>query len=272
LAALERFTDPARLRRGRAYARTGRILDWAISGGRVTAQVRGSINPYYGVMTEPLYRTTIQLTPIPAAAWSRAIARLGSRADLVTQLLLNELPDGIEEAFGAFGLRLLPYSARDFSTDCSCPDWANPCKHVAGVTYVLAASLDHDPFLLFELRGLSRTDLHAQLVGTPLGEALAPSLTTQSAPLAPVDSYFTRPTREPVDPDLLQNAAWRKSFWTGAAPLPPLSTSDSIQGHIPAALIKKAGDYPSFWQGDSSFLAVMEALYERIRAKSEQLK
>jgi len=270
LAALEQFTDPARLGRGRSYASGGRILEYTVTNGRVTARVRGSINPYFGVYKEPIYRTTIQLTPISEANWTRAITRLVSRADLVTRLLLNEMPDTIEETFGGLGLHLLPHSAHDFTTECSCPDWANPCKHIAGVYYLLASSLDHDPFLLFELRGLSRSELCALLAGSPLGQVLSTSLAPQDVPLEPVDSYFTRPDREPVGPvgaDLPH-----KEFWTGAKAAPPPPTRSAAQGSVPAALIKKAGDYPPFWHGNASFLEVMEALYERIRTKSEQLK
>jgi uncharacterized Zn finger protein len=267
LAALEQFTDPARLGRGRSYASGGRILEYTVTNGRVTARVRGSINPYFGVYKEPIYRTTIQITPISEANWTMAVARLVSRADLVTRLLLNEMPDTIEETFGGLGLHLLPHSARDFITDCSCPDWANPCKHIAGVYYLLASSLDRDPFLLFELRGLSRSDLRALLSGSPLGQVLAASLAPQHVTLEPVDSYFTRPDREPVGVDLLH-----KEFWTGPTQLPPPPTRSTAQGSVPAALIKKAGDFPPFWHGDASFLEVMEALYERIRTKSEQLR
>jgi uncharacterized Zn finger protein len=267
LAALEEFSDPARLGRGRSYASGGRILEYTVTNGRVTARVRGSVNPYFGVYKEPIYQTTIQIIPISEADWSLAVARLVSRADLVTRLLLNEMPETIEETFGALGLHLLPQSARDFITDCSCPDWANPCKHIAGVFYLLASSLDQDPFLLFELRGLSRSDLRALLSSSPLGQALAVSLAPQDVTLEPVDSYFTRPDREPVGADLLY-----KEFWTGAKPAPAPPTSSAAQGSARAALIKKAGDYPPFWHGDASFLEVMEALYERIQTKSEQLR
>src|SRR5262245_45023150 len=202
LAALERFTDPARLRRGRTYASGGRVVAYAVANGLVTARVRGSINPYFGVYKEPIYRTTIQITPLCEADWDRVIAQLVSRADVVTRLLLSELPDTIEEAFSALGLHLLPQSEPAFTTTCSCPDWASPCQHMAGLDHLLASSLDHDPFLMFELRGLSRSALRARLSGTPLGQVLAASLTPGDAPLEPAESYFTRPEREPVNAGL----------------------------------------------------------------------
>ena len=125
IAALEQFTDPARLGRGRSYASGGRILDYTLVKGTVTARVRGSINPYFGVYKEPIYRTSITIKAISAADWTKAIRHIASRADLVTKLLMNEMPDTIEDAFSGLGLHLLPHSERDFVTDCTCPDWAN---------------------------------------------------------------------------------------------------------------------------------------------------
>ena len=266
LAALEQFTDPARLGRGRSYASGGRILDYTVGRGTVTARVRGSINPYYGVYKEPLYQTTVAITPISAAMWARVIRRMTSRADLVTQLLLQEMPEIIEEVFAAEGLHLLPHSQREFTTSCSCPDYANPCKHIAGVYYLLASALDRDPFLMFELRGLSRDDLHAELARSSLGQILASALTSADLPVEPTESYYTRPLKDPAGA-----TASHKAFWTGAQrlPSPPATTP---QHGIPALLVKKQGDYPPFWHKDASFIGVMEELYDRVRTKSSQMK
>ncbi|HZS75350.1 MAG TPA: SWIM zinc finger family protein [Ktedonobacteraceae bacterium] len=267
IAALEAFTDPARLGRGRSYAAGGRILEYKLEKGIVTAKVRGSINPYFGVYKEPIYRTTIKIRPISSADWKKLIRSIASRADLVTKLLMNEMPDTIEDAFEQLGLYLLPHSERDFETDCSCPDWSNPCKHIAGVYYLLASALDRDPFLMFELRGLSRESLHAELVQTPLGQILASSLQSEELPpVEPVESYYTRPLRAPET-----KVASHKEFWTGAKRLPaPLPVTS--QASVPALLIKKQGDYPAFWHKDRSFISVMEELYERVRTKSKQMK
>jgi uncharacterized Zn finger protein len=266
IAALERFTDPARLGRGRSYASGGRILDYKLANGTVRAKVRGSINPYFGVYKEPIYKTTITIKAITAADWTKVIRKIASRADLVTKLLMNEMPDTIEDAFSALGLHLLPFSQSDFKTTCSCPDYANPCKHIAGVYYLLASDLDQDPFVMFELRGLSRDDLHTELACSPLGQILASALTSEGVPVEPVESYHTRPTKEPV-----AAITSHKEFWTGAKRLPtPLATAS--QASVPALLIKKQGDYPPFWHKDASFIGVMEELYERVRVKSRQMK
>lgn len=266
IAALEQFTDPGRLGRGRSYAHNGRILDYTLAKGTVTAKVRGSINPYYGIDEEPIYRTTITIAPISAAQWTTVIRTIAARADLVTKLLLNEMPDTIEDVFSTVGVHLLPHSRRDFTTRCSCPDDANPCKHIAGVYYLLASALDHDPFVMFELRGLSREDLRTELAQSPLGQILASALTAEDVLVQPIESYYTRPTKEPVG-----ETASHKEFWTGAARLPAPSMMAS-QSSVPALLVKKQGDYPPFWHKDGSFIGAMEEVYERVRTKNRQMK
>src|SRR3989440_1489850 len=264
IAALEQFTDPGRLGRGRSYASNGRILDYKLADGTVSARGRGSINPYFGVYKEPIYKTSITIKAISAADWTKVIRQIASRADLITKLLMNEMPDTIEDAFSGLGLHLLPHSERDFVTSCSCPDWANPCKHIAGVYYLLASALDHDPFLMFELRGLSRDDLRAELARSPLGQILASALTPDDVLVEPVVSYYTRPTKEPAGA-----APSHKEFWTGARRLPSApATASQASTSVPALLIKKQGDYPPFWHKDMSFIGVMEELYERVRTKN----
>ena len=282
LTALERFTDSGRLGRGRSYASNGRIVEHKLEGGTVVAKVRGSINPYFGVYKEPIYRTTIKITQISAADWTQVVKRIAARADLVTKLLQQEMPDPIEDAFAEAGVHLLPQGKGDFTTDCSCPDWDNPCKHIAGVYYLLARDLDRDPFVLFELRGLSREALHAELVKSPLGEILASSLKTEDVPLAPVESFHTRPTKVAATPvpsngkkaSKSGSAVSHRTFWTGARRLQPAgsASASSSQARVPALLVKKQGDYPPFWHKDGSFIDVMEELYDRVRTKSPQMK
>src|SRR6266568_3764517 len=216
IAALEQFTDPARLGRGRSYASGGRILDYTLVKGTVTARVRGSINPYFGVYKEPIYRTSITIKAISAADWTKAIRHIASRADLVTKLLMNEMPDTIEDAFSGLGLHLLPHSERDFVTDCTCPDWANPCKHIAGVYYLLASALDRDPFVMFELRGLSRDDLHAERVRSPLGQILSSALKSDNHYFMAADlllagrqGQLPAPPRAPGLPTMLPHSVVR---------------------------------------------------------------
>lgn len=262
IEALEGFTDSGRLRRGKGYSGDGRILDFAIADGTVTATVRGNVNPYFGVYKEPKYKTQIRMAPISSGDWTKAIAHVGGNAALVSKLLMNEMPDNIDDAFADLDLHLLPQSRKDFAlTDCSCPDYANPCKHIAGAYYRLAGRLDSDPFLLFELRGLSRAQLHRALSATPLGKALAALMTEALPDLAPAESYFTRPSPATATPDY-------RAFWQGKKRLPS-EIEPATPAAVPAILIRKGGDYPSFWEPDDSFIDVMQELYLRVREKNK---
>jgi uncharacterized Zn finger protein len=265
IEALEDFTDSARLGRGRSYARNGKIKEHQINGGKITAKVRGSVNPYFGVYKEPLYKTTIEIAAIAPGDWSKVISRLGSKASLISKLLMNEVPDNIEETFAELKLHLLPNSHADFETKCSCPDWENPCKHIAGVYYLVASELDQDPFLLFELRGISRTKLQEELARSPLGKALSSALNSEEITPVSVDSYYTQPKKiVPTAPSS------PRDFWLGEKRLPQEIEAVSNVS-IPALIVKKGGDFPPFWHKDLSFLEVMEELYQRVRTKNKEL-
>jgi uncharacterized Zn finger protein len=84
---------------------------------------------------------------------------MASKAVFSARLLSGEMPQNIEEAFSDSGISLFPKKKADLKTDCSCPDWSNPCKHIAAVYYLLAEQFDSDPFLIFKLRGRSKEDI-----------------------------------------------------------------------------------------------------------------
>ena len=263
IEAIEQLTDTGRLSRGRSYAGPSRILNFDINGGMVMAQIRGNVNAYFGVHKEPRYNTVIDFEPISKAKWAAVVALMGSKASLISRLLLNEIPDNIEDSFATLWLHLLPASHKDFHTQCSCPDWSNPCKHVAGLYYRIAAELDSNPFLLFELRGLSRADLQAQLAQTPLGQALAAELSAEQQPPRPRDRYFSSPQTHPVG-DLSQ-----KDIRQGEKRHPP-NLEVATPSPVSAVLIKKQGDFPEFWQRDNSFIDAMEGLYGYVKTKNQK--
>lgn len=150
IEALERMSldYSARLARGRSYARAGRTHDLVVSPGEVTARVTGSrAEPYAVRLTLPVHS---------AAVWRSAIATMAKTSRFAADLLAGEMPKEIDAAFAAHGASLFPAKPAGLSTECSCPDWANPCKHVAATHYVLGEALDRDPFLLFELRGRTK--------------------------------------------------------------------------------------------------------------------
>lgn len=265
IEALEGFTESNRLGRGRSYARNGKILNYKSKKGKITAKVRGSINPYFGVYKEPRYNVEIEIPVIPKKDWTKIIQKLSTNASFVSKLLLNEVPENIETSFQGTGYHFLPHSRRDFQTECSCPDYSNPCKHIAGVCYLFAAELDRDPFLLFELRGLSRDDLKAELMKTPLGQALAEGLADETSEPKPVDSYYTTPL-----PQGIPQSVSLQEFWLGSQRTPEAPPS-RLGGNVSGVVVKKQGDFPPFWNSDRSFLETMDEIYARVRTKHKNL-
>jgi uncharacterized Zn finger protein len=263
ISALESFTDSGRLQRGRSYSGENRILSFEISNGVVKATIRGNVNPYFGVYKEPKYKTEIEMTKIAAKDWTKIIENMSSKASIVSRLLLNEVPENIEDSF--VGKHLLPHSRKDWQTKCSCPDSANPCKHLAGLCYRLAGELDQDPFLLFELRGLSKQALQTELAKSSLGKALASELGDRTYEIEPATSYFTKPQTIAS-----KEIPTLKQFWQGQKRLPqtiPFSTPVTVS----AIVIKKQGDNPPFWDKSTSFIETMEELYIRVKTKNSEL-
>ncbi|MFN9205905.1 MAG: SWIM zinc finger family protein, partial [Pseudanabaena sp.] len=265
ISALESFTDSGRLQRGRAYSGDSRILHFDITKGLATATIRGNVNPYFGVYKEPHYDTEVKMTAITAKDWTKIIANMSSKASVVARLLLNEVPENIEDSFTAVGKHLLPYSSKDFHTECTCPDYSNPCKHIAGLCYRLSGEMDQDPFLLFEMRGISKESLQAELAKSPLGKALASELGDRTLAPEVATSYFTKPQTVAI-----KETPTLKQFWQGQKRLPqaiPFASPASVS----AIAIKKQGDNPPFWHKDSSFIETMEVLYDRVKNKNSPL-
>lgn len=154
LAALEALgaVYENRLPRGRTYARRGAVDDVVVQAGRVTARVQGS-------RARP-YKVSVALPVVDDATWEAVIVALAAQVGRAAALLDGRMPEDVDEVVGACGASLFPRPG-ELEVTCSCPDWANPCKHAAAVCYVLATTFDADPFLLPELRGRDRTTLLA---------------------------------------------------------------------------------------------------------------
>jgi uncharacterized Zn finger protein len=177
ISALDRFGWGSRLQRGKSYARQGQVLAIDFDGSKIKAKVQGSRPRPYDV--------TIEIQPIGAAQWEQAIEALAGQAIFAAKLLAGEMPQDIESAFDAAGVPLFPKGSKDISASCSCPDYANPCKHIAAVYYLLGERFDEDPFLIFQARGRTREQiveaLRARRAGASQGAEPA-----QAAPAQPV--------------------------------------------------------------------------------------
>jgi uncharacterized Zn finger protein len=155
IGALTPLMDSARLSRGRSYARQGQVIDIQVMPGQVNSRVQGS-------RPRP-YKVNIQLRPLSDTQWETVLDALAEQAIFAAQLLNGEMPPDVEEVFQAVRVPLFPTKRGDLQTDCSCPDSANPCKHIAAVYYLLGERFDEDPFLLFGLRGRSKEQVIAAL-------------------------------------------------------------------------------------------------------------
>ena len=154
IEAMEQVMDRGRLQRGRSYARQGQVLSLEENKGQISAKVQGS--------RRTPYKVTITLVPLPGRDWKKVMAALVERPYFVAQLLAGHMPPDIEEAFRAVELDLFPGTG-ELEQDCNCPDWADVCKHLAAVHYILAQRFDEDPFLLFRLRGKTQEQIVAAL-------------------------------------------------------------------------------------------------------------
>ena len=155
IAALEQFGWGSRLQRGRSYARKGQVISLELAPGQVQARVQGS--------ARTPYRVTLGLPVLTDAQWAGVTDALAQQAIFAAQLLAGEMPQEIEQVFAQAGAPLFPQTASDLATRCSCPDIANPCKHIAAVYYLLGERFDDDPFLIFQLRGRTQAALLAAL-------------------------------------------------------------------------------------------------------------
>lgn len=149
---LEQYSDYSnRLPRGRTYVRNGSVIDLKITAGEVRAQVMGS----------SLYTVDVTVTAVPDKQWQAIGAGCAGSIDSLVELLQGKLSKGVMEHICKPGTGLFP-APKEIKFNCSCPDWASMCKHVAAVLYGVGARLDQQPELLFSLRRVDAKDLVAQ--------------------------------------------------------------------------------------------------------------
>jgi uncharacterized Zn finger protein len=189
-ANLERYSDyENRLPRGRSYVRNGSVVDLQIAKGSVTAMVAGS----------DVYRIKIAVAPVSRARWKAICRDCSGTIDSLVELLQGRLDKGVMERMCREGDGLFP-SPDEIELSCSCPDWADMCKHVAAALYGVGARLDSKPEHLFVLRGVDQSDLIAGV-----GENFPRPAATASAKLlddGDVAALFGIDMTETVGPDI----------------------------------------------------------------------
>lgn len=234
IGVLESFRMGARLTRGQSYARSGQVMDLVVKSGCVSSKVQGTRRTPYEVQ--------IKVEPLPDQDWQRVCDALAARAILMAQLLSGEMPQDIEEVFAACKLSLFPTSTRALDTSCSCPDWANPCKHIAATYYILAEAFDRDPFLIFQWRGQGKEQLTATLRGMrsvmdEQGEE--PGVASRNTP--PLASCLT-------------------TFWQASPALAELHIHP-IAAHVADYILRQLGPVPAELRG-SHIAELLVPIYE----------
>ncbi len=242
IATLEGFSIGARLGRGKSYACSGQVLSIDIEEGMIYSSVQGS-------RSRP-YQVKIKLNPFDSSEWEPLIESLREQPFYAARLLAGEMSEEFDDVLNDSGISLFPKQSNDLRSACRCPDWSNPCKHIAAVFFLLAEEFDRDPFLLFKLRGMSREELVAAIAGAPVesdkdleeGE----EVTYANVPITPDAQFWD----EGSYPDELY----------GEVRIPP----------TPAALPKRLGKFP-FWRAEESLLDVVEPLYKKASKHGLQL-
>jgi uncharacterized Zn finger protein len=220
---LESFGVGSRLKRGRTYARAGQVVELEVEPGLVLAKVQGSrYSPY---------RVRIRVKVLSEQQWRRVEKAMAAQALPLAKLLAGEMPHDIEALFASCKLTPFPRSKRELTASCSCPDWVNPCKHVAAVYYLLAEHFDEDPFLIFAWRGREQDELVERLrarrgAGSSGGRT---------------GSRQAQGTRPPQQDAPLQ--AVLDSFWSSGPELRAFHVSPLAAG-APDALLRELGPAP----------------------------
>lgn len=236
---LDDFDIGERVSRGRSYARKGQVRSLTVKGGEARASVQGSMSGAYDV--------SIKIDVIGQQKWQALSKAIFEKPASAASLLAGRMPEDIEKAFKSAGMRLFPRKGTELDTECTCPDWSNPCKHTVAVFFLLASEFERDPFMIFKLRGSGRDELARMAEIRPPRKKPRAARAPRARPEA---------SAEPLPPD-------PSAFW---GPDPgPYDPGDAFIPGIQAALPKQLGGFP-FWRGGEDFIGAMEEAY---RSSSE---
>jgi uncharacterized Zn finger protein len=262
ISTLDSFGWSNRLERGRRYARSGQVTNIKIAPGVVTAGVQG---------TRPKpYQVIIKIKPTDPQ-WKTIIQEMSTQALYAAKLVSGDMPSDIENVFSAVHASLFPSSKKDLKTDCSCPDVANPCKHIAAVYYVLGEEFDRNPFMIFHLRGRSKQQFLDELRNVR-GEMVScqekPEKKQKERCIKRQDSPKASQRQETAEHIDLERCIDR--FWRVGEKFSSFSVS--IQPPVvPIALIRRLGP-PTFWRGCSlDFYTEIERIYKKIQEDAMQV-
>jgi len=243
--ALAQLLNSRLLARGRTYAGSGRLLEVEIGIGVVLAQAQADDGA--------LCQLRVELQTFEDETWERVTETMAGQAIYAAQLLNGEMPMDIEGVFNAEGVSLFPASRREFHAQCSCPDYARPCQHVAAVLWTIGERLDGDPFLLFALRGRTQEQIMAALRERRARVSEAPARDA------------AEPTPAPEQPAPEDDIA---RFWRLSPEVEALQVRVAPP-EVEMEVIKVLGD-PAFAE-DGSLLTRLTRIYRLVTRKAQEV-
>ena len=155
---LDSYEMGARLDRGRSYANTGKVSSLEFKDGQATAKVKGHYRPFYNV----------KITFPPLKNAEQVYRMIEEDPMLLALIAAGELPESFLQKLKDKGIDLIPQKWKEMDRKCNCPDWGDPCKHMAALYYVIAREIDADPHVLFRLRGMDLAARFGKAAGLPL--------------------------------------------------------------------------------------------------------
>lgn len=242
LNALNNIDYSNRLPRGGTYARKGAVSKISIKENRINAKVSGSQSKPYNV--------DIILPPFFDPELSTFIEELASRPVIISKMLNRELDPEVLTIAERMGLKVFPKQWTDFKMQCSCPDWAVPCKHLAAVIYKVCAEIDNDPFLVFSLHNV---DLLSEM--NKRGFFITKETT---AIPAITDLYFDTEKKKEQQTNYDPEKAYQKLSYTS---LPFI--------HEPLTAL--LADSPAFYTGSGNFKEKYAATLSRIVKNAQRI-
>ena len=237
-----------RLERAWGYAREGNVTSIRFEGRRVHARVQGT--------GEDPYKVKLWLDVLNDEDWGYVLEALTQKARWSAQLLAGIMPSDIERAFAASGKRLFPFKLQEVRSECSCPDKANPCKHISAVYFLMGDRFSEDPFVLFQLRGRNRTKLLEDLA-EKRRQALA-QLSAQAATTNP-ERCDEADAPLPPHPAILDPSLWWRYERSLDGDLVVITAALEGDTGLDAAGDLPLAEDPRFPEARETFLANMRA-------------
>lgn len=245
IAVLESFGLGGRMQRGRKYARSGQVVSLDVTAGLIKSRVQGSRPAPYVV--------TIKVAAPTDTQWAELDEAMQRRVGFAAQLLAGDVPPELEAAFDTAGVALFPRSWREVDSQCTCPDYENPCKHIAAALYLFADQLDADPWLLLTWRGRSREQVLSHIGPGPRAEGAADA----AAAVAPwwplVPGTVSNPDQNPER--------------TGSSRTPTQGDLFIPVGdppNDPASVLARLGELTTSAGTPTGFATYMTALYQQL--------